>query len=273
MIKERCVMNYCPHCGAKIEHDGKFCQTCGEPLEVTASETKHSFSDSFSQLKRLIPSRTNFNRVIGFMHANFFLIHAVYLFVFIVTLLSPMVGLIAFVFSAVGIYLTGALHSGKEVDLNKRVKEVVTAVGENREVATKKDVVQSVSTPDVSDEDVNVVPPVSDTFDELDIAASVLPADEVETLVDLDQSYDSELEGDLVDETPETFDVVVEEALVEATEAQSDATQSDATQSDEAIEEIPAGTYEEDKHKTILAPTDEAEVVLDSEHLDVTEDA
>lgn len=254
-------MNYCPHCGAKIEHDGKFCQTCGEPLEVNVSATKPSFTDSFSQLKLLVPSRTNFNRVIGFMHANFFLIHAVYILVFLVTLLSPMVGLIAFVISAVGIYLTGALHSGKEVDLNKRVKEVVTAVGENREVATKKDVVQSVSTPVVSDEDVNVVPPVSDTFDELDIAASVLPADEVEALGDLDQAYDSELEGELVDETPETFDEVVEEAL------------SDATQSDEAIEEIPAGTYEEDEHKTILAPTDEAEVVLDSEHLDSSEDA
>lgn len=221
-------MNYCPHCGAKIEHDGKFCQTCGEPLEVNASATKPSFTDSFSQLKLLVPSRTNFNRVIGFMHANFFLIHAVYLLVFIVTLLSPMVGLIAFVISVIGIYLTGALHSGKEIDLNKRVKEVVTAVGENREVATKKDVVQSVPTPEVSEEEVTVVPPVSDTFDELDVAASVLPADEVE-----------------------------------AAEAQSD----------EAIEEIPAGTFEEDEHKTILAPTGEAEVVLDSEHLDSSEDA
>lgn len=221
-------MNYCPHCGAKIEHDGKFCQTCGEPLEVNASATKPSFTDSFSQLKLLVPSRTNFNRVIGFMRANFFLIHAVYLLVFIVTLLSPWAGLIAFVISVIGIYLTGALHSGKEIDLNKRVKEVVTAVGENREVATKKDVVQSVPTPEVSEEEVTVVPPVSDTFDELDVAASVLPADEVE-----------------------------------AAEAQSD----------EAIEEIPAGTFEEDEHKTILAPTGEAEVVLDSEHLDSSEDA
>lgn len=261
-------MNYCPHCGAKIEHDGKFCQTCGEPLEVNASATKPSFTDSFSQLKLLVPSRTNFNRVIGFMHANFFLIHAVYLLVFIVTLLSPLAGLIAFVISVVGIYLTGALHSGKEIDLNKRVKEVVTAVGENREVATKKDVVQSVPTPEVSEEEVTVVPPVSDTFDELDVAASVLPADEVEALADLDQAYDSELEGELVDETPETFDEVVEEALVEAAEAQSD-----EAQSDEAIEEIPAGTFEEDEHKTILAPTGEAEVVLDSEHLDSSEDA
>lgn len=176
-------MNYCPHCGAKVEHEGKFCQTCGKTLVVeTAGNT--TFKQSFSQLKQLVPNRTNFNRVIKFMHTNFFLIHTIYLAIFIITLISPWSGLWALILAAIGIYLYGALHSSDELDLNKQVKEMIMAVGENRPIDTKKDAMAS-SQPTVNE---NVAPEAEvytkvpntteDAFDQLDVAASVVVAPE-----------------------------------------------------------------------------------------------
>lgn len=202
-------MNYCPHCGARIEHDGKFCQSCGKPLEA-GTEAKTSVKQSFSQLKDLIPNRENFNQVIRFMHANFFLVHAIYLVVFIITLISSWSGLWALLLSAIGIYLFAVLQGTDEHEWNKQVKEMIMAVGENRPVEPKKAGKQAgqANVNETVTPATTVYPeettPEADTFDQLDVAADVV--------------VEPEVEGATVDTplTSEAATLDTEEAAVEA---------------------------------------------------------
>lgn len=237
-------MNYCPHCGAKIDHDGKFCQACGKPLAVE-SEVKPSFKESFSQLKQLTPNRTNFNRVIGFMHANFFLIHTIYLVIFIIALISPWSGLWALLLGVIGIYLYGALHSSDELDWNKQVKEMLMAVGENRPVDTKKDMMDPVHTAENE-------AMTADTFDELDVAANVVaepenPTPPVYTDPQILDPAEGEIEAD------------IETALEEELDELEELNELEQVQNQDTLDEL----EQIDDTDVIVAPEGEAEILLD----------
>lgn len=280
-------MNFCPHCGSKIDYPGKFCRACGQPLAVEA-EAAPSFKQSFSQLKQLAPNRANFNRVIGFMHANFFLLHAVYLAIFIIALISPWSGLVALFLAALGIYLYGALHSSDEIEWNRKVKEVIMAVGENREFDRKKDVMDSVQAPftdEVAPEaEVYTEAPVTepDTFDQMDVAANVV----VEPDNNMAEPFEEDIMVDERTVTPESDPDLLDtlegdiEADLEATQVEELNELNELNEQDELdeldepdeLEELneleELGALEEmerlEAGEVIVAPEGEAEIFLDN---------
>lgn len=266
-------MNYCPHCGAKVEHDGKYCQACGKPLAVEA-EAKPAFMQSFSQLKQLVPNHVNLNRVIRFMHANFFLIHAVYLVIFIITLISSWSGLWALLIAAIGIYLYGALHATDELEGNKQIKEMIRAVGENRPIDTKKGTMNPVQ-PTVNEE---VVPEAEvyteapttepDTFDQLDVAANaVVDPENAPTSEPFEEDFGTDDVTRTAPNEPERLNTLesdveadIEEALEEELDELTALNELEQVEEQATLDEL----EQMEDGDVIVAPEDEAEILLDN---------
>ena len=235
-------MNYCPRCGAKIDHTGKFCQACGQALTSEPAPTPN-FKQSFSYFKKLSPSRENLNRVIGFMHANFFLIHAIYLAIFIIALFSPWTGFWSLVLAAILIYLYGAFKSSAENEWNQKIKEIILAVGENRPIEAKKEAPQETTVVPEAEDFTEVAATEPDTFDQLDVAADFPVTEELD---------EAELLASLEEEIPSDTEEIDElAALYELEQIENQETLDELEQLDES--------------HVVVAPAGEAEIVLETE--------
>lgn len=147
----------CPNCGKDLPENAKFCAECGNSVE-------HSEKDSHSeskkeplnkkavqvdtelikqQIRELQYTEENQNRLKHYLANNLILIHSIYLIIFVLALVEPLLGIIGLIIGGGYIYYQAIRTEGHKSELNDKVLQMIKTTSDQTKSGIEKAIHQA----------------------------------------------------------------------------------------------------------------------------------